>query len=96
MRRVENGELDNPPEDDRPKMRRLDVQPQEQPKSAELPKITGSKRPRRAATLGKSYVEDAEDPYVYTSGIVLRGNQRRRKLEEDDSKLESISASLSA
>lgn len=56
-------------------MQRLVGQPQDQtPKSTELPKISGSKRPRRQATIGKTYAEECDDPYVYTSGVVLRGN----------------------
>jgi hypothetical protein len=64
---------------------------------SEIPQQTiGVKRPRRQATIGKNYAEDDKDPYVYTSGTVIRGNTHRRKLDDDQSRLESISPTYSA
>ena len=62
----------------------------------ETPKVSGSKRPRRQAAVGKNYAEDDEDPYIYTSGVVMRGNQRKRKADEEVSRLGSVSPSFSA
>jgi hypothetical protein len=58
--------------------------------------LVGTKRPRRQAAIGKNYAEADEDPYIYTSGVVLRGNQRRRKADEEVSRLDSISPTHSA
>lgn len=66
------------------------------PRPTETPKLSGIKRPRRQAAVGKNYAEEDEDPYIYTSGVVLRGNQRRRKAEEEASRLGSVSPSYSA
>lgn len=54
------------------------------------------KRPRRQAALGKNYADNEKDPYIYTSGVVLRGSTRRRKLDDDVERLESISPTYSA
>jgi hypothetical protein len=45
--------------------------------------------------MNKNYAEDDKDPYVYTSGTVIRGNNNRRRLDEDVSKLASLSPTYS-
>lgn len=41
-------------------------------------KLTKSKRPRRAQS--KKLEEDEDDPYIYTGGVIMRAQGRRRRL----------------
>ena len=58
--------------------------------SKNAPVAIGSKRPRRQNTMNKNYIDESKDPYIYTSGIVQRGTNRRRKLQEDQQQHQEI------